>query len=156
MFTNEILIYSPLSPEEAVDCLQAATIYTRLNPYDPKKALFRGTVGLSSFQISPLQNSDGAFSPRISGTITPMEHGSVLCAKARLSTYSKIFFLIWMAVISFVILMTAIAAVRGTVPFWGPFITLVIPGGGALLAHFGYTVPERNAEERLRKLLQAE
>lgn len=156
MFAKEIFISSPLSPEEAIDRLKAVTIYSRSNSYDPKKTLFLGTVGLSSFHISPLLSYSGALFPRISGTITSAENGSELWATSRTLTFPKIFFLIWMAIVSFLVLFASIAVIRGGGPFWGPLIMLVIPGGGVLLAYFGYTVPERKAEECLQKLLQAE
>lgn len=156
MFTKEMIIRSPLSPEEALEHLKAATIYTRLNPYDPKKALFRGTVGSSSFRISPLLNYSGALFPQIDGTITAVENGSELWATARPMTFAMLFFLIWSGLVSCFILITAIKAIGGKVPFWGLLIELGMLGAGVLLFHFGYTIPERKAEERLRKLLEAE
>lgn len=156
MFTKEMIIRSPLSPEEALEHLKAATIYTRLNPYDPKKALFRGTVGSSSFRISPLLNYSGAFFPRIKGTITPVENGSVLWATAHPLIYAKVFYLIWSGVLSFFLLLTTIAAITGKVPFYLPLIFLGMLGVGALMLYPGYVIPERKAEERLRKLLETE
>lgn len=156
MFTRYIMIRSPLSPEEASDRLKAVTIYTTLDPYDPKKALFRGTTGQSSFRISPLLKYGGGLFPWFRGTITEAENGSELRATARPLKFAKGFVLIWFGVLSFFLLLTLIAVITGKAPFLGLMGPLVILGGGAVLVYFGYTVPERKAEERLRKLLEAE
>ena len=162
MFTNQIIIRSPLTREEAVDRLVAATD-DAWDSHGGEKTLFYGNVSPDGFRIAPILTLGkgrirvrDSFLPLIDGTITAAGKSSELRAKAHLVMIVKLFLLIWVGGFSVMLFFAVRSAISGKTPFWAPLIALGILAAGIGLAYFGYAVPEKKAEARLRKLLEAE
>ena len=156
MLKNTVTFRTHLSQEEATARLAAATIKSWWNPYDPKTALFQGWVRTDGFRIFPLSALYSSFRPFIEGTITATDSGAELCAKAHPHWSVKSSFLFSLVMMSFSMFFSLLAALCGIIPFWGPLFLLAMLGFDIALAYYGYTVPERKAEQTLRALLEAE
>jgi hypothetical protein len=149
---NPLIIDSPLSADEALARLRAATGAPRWVRFRAPATPFEGEVTGHEFRIRRAINYQNSWLPRIRGHVEPRAEGCQLTARMSLHPLVMLFMLAWFgAVLAFAVpglLLLLRAGDPGLLAFDG---MMLLFGGGLSLGAYGY---EANAaRDRLTALL---